>query len=93
MSEGARTQDPPGQPPEPPQPVQAQPLVSDPEAQLILKQVVEQMGNPAPEQALRRSLQTILVMYQSTEQGGQPIIRYPKTKTEQRINLPRAGAR
>lgn len=87
MSDDHTTQDPPEQPQPPPE----QPLVSDPEAELLLKQVMGWMGNPTPQEALRRSLQTVLAMYQSKAQGGRPIIRYAKTKTEQQINLPGAS--
>lgn len=62
-------------------------LISDPELQRLLEIIAKRMGLP-PESALRRSLETILVMYQSAVQGGQPIIRYPSSRTEQQIYLP-----
>ena len=61
-------------------------LITNPELQQLLEIVASQMR--LPEYALRRSLQTILAMYSSAAQGGQPIIRYPSTRTEQHINLP-----
>jgi hypothetical protein len=81
MSEGDTTQDPPKQ-------SQSAPLINDPELQQLLEVVAGQMGGLSQEYALRRSLETVLAMYQSSAQGGQPIIRYARTKTEQYINLP-----
>jgi hypothetical protein len=67
---------------------QSAPLISDPALQQLLEVVAQQMGGLPPEFALRRSLETVLAMYRSVAEGGQAIIRYPGTRTEQHINLP-----
>jgi len=84
MPDNDTAQDQPEQP-------QSAPLISDPELQQLLELVAKKMRLP-PEYALRRSLETILAMYTGTAQGGQPLIRYERTRTEQYINLPGASS-
>jgi hypothetical protein len=84
MPDDDTVQNPPEQPP-------SAPLISDPELQQLLELVAKQMGGLPPEYALRRSLETVLAMYRAAAQGGQPIIRYAGTRTEQHINLPSAS--
>jgi hypothetical protein len=72
---------------------QQQNLVNDPDAQLLLDQLVRRMGGLTPVDALRRSLQTVLAMYDAQTQGGEPMIQYRRNKTQQQILLPGPGAR
>jgi hypothetical protein len=64
-------------------------VVNDPELAGLLSQVATKMGGANSSDALRRSLRTMLALYDAKAQGGQPVVRYGRT--EQAVNLPGAS--
>ena len=58
----------------------------DPETTGLLKEVATRMGGVSESDALRRSLRTMLALYDAKAQGGEPVVRY--ARTEQSVNLP-----
>ncbi len=61
-------------------------VVTDPELAGLLSQVAIKMGGANSSDALRRSLRTMLALYDAKARGGQPVVRYGRT--EQAVNLP-----
>jgi hypothetical protein len=62
--------------------------VSAPEVAGLLSEVATRMGDAPELDALRRSLRTMLALYDANAAGGTTIIRY--NGTEQHVNLPGA---
>ena len=49
------------------------------------------MGGVGDADALRRSLRTMLALYDAKAQGGTPLVRYDSKHMEQSVNLPGAS--
>ncbi len=60
--------------------------ISDPEVAGLLREVAARMGDAVELDALRRSLRTMLALYDAKAAGGTPVIRY--NGAEQQVNLP-----
>jgi hypothetical protein len=63
-------------------------VYNDPEVAGLLSEVAARMGDVRELDALRRSLRTMLALYDAKAVGGTPFIRYKGT--EQQVNLPGA---
>jgi hypothetical protein len=59
-----------------------------PDILALLSQVDKQMGAANMPDALRRSLRTILALYDAKANGGEPVVRFRRGRAEQAVNLP-----
>lgn len=79
-----------GAPPPADDPVDAV-RIDEPDVVVLLRQVAARMGGVGDADALRRSLRTMLALYDAKAQGGTPLVRYDNKRMEQSVNLPGAS--
>ncbi len=65
--------------------------IDEPDVVLLLRQVAARMGGVSDSDALRRSLRTMLALYDAKAHGGTPLVRYDRDRMEQSVNLPGAS--
>jgi hypothetical protein len=63
--------------------------IDEPDIAALLRQVATRMGGVSEPDALRRSLRTMLALYDAKAQGGEAVVRYGRT--EQLVHLPGAS--